>query len=91
MANEQLIVAAAAAAVHARDHQHPSDAHCTGHDVEVVSFGPRNAKWFCHCHGLESELMPYARAHAAANEHRDQGHERRPGPTPASPDAHPAT
>ncbi len=73
MADDQLIVAAAAAAVHARDHRHPSGAPCPGHDLEVVSFGPKNAKWFCHCHGLESELMPYSQAHAAAREHRDHG------------------
>ncbi len=82
MADDQFIVAAAAAAVHARDHRHPPEAACPGHDIEVVSFGPTNAKWFCHCHGLESELMPYTQAHAAAREHHGHGHEHEPGPTP---------
>jgi hypothetical protein len=74
MAIDHFVVVAATAAVHARDHRHPSDAPCPGHDIEAVSFGPQNAKWFCHCHGLESELMPQSEARAAAAEHRGQGH-----------------
>ncbi len=74
MANLQFVVVAATAAVHARDHRHPVDAPCPAHDIEVVSFGWANAKWFCHCHGLESELMPQFKARAAAVGHSGQRH-----------------
>lgn len=84
---EQLIVAAAAAAVHARDHEHSYDSDCPGHDIEVICFGPVNAKWFCHCHGLESNLMPRFEASHAAHDHA--GHAHRPRTIPAPRTARP--